>query len=183
MAPRQLKGLPFFLFIFIHFSGFGQSRNRINDSLVMGYFQDEQYIQAINYLLTNKATEKGNEKALSLLGYAYFMNHQYQHSTDIFQKILPNDSLNISANNYLARISFLQKNYPSAIHFYHQLVIIRPLVAYFSKQLATSYKKVSQIDSAVKYYFQADLDNPQDPDVVVSLSELLEEKRDSTEAD
>lgn len=170
--------------VFSSITAFCQSPpNGIDNNLLMGYFQDQEYGDAVTYLKTKADALHGDGKALPLLGYAYFMNNQLHESADIYQKMLAADSLSLIANSYLARISFLQKNYPSAIRYYNKLVTLKPQNAYYTKQLAGAYYHLQKNDSALKYYGQSYLANPNDPEVVVPLCGLLEGKKDFAVAD
>ncbi len=170
--------------VFSSITAFCQSpSNGIDNNLLMGYFQGQDYGDAVTYLKTKADALREDGKVLPLLGYAYFMNNQLHEAADIYRKILGADSLSLIANGYLARISFLQKNYPSAVSYYDKLVTLKPQNAYYAKQLAGAYYHLQKNDSALKYYGQSYLANPDDPEVVVSLCGLLEGKKDFAVAD
>lgn len=120
----------------------------IDKEKVMDYFQNQQFEDAITYLLPFYTKDSRNIQLLNYLGYASYMNEEKVNARLYFQDLLAIDSDNISANQYLANIYIENNNYDSAKIFILRLV---------KKYPATSGQANKATDRRIVYYGPAAL--------------------------
>src|SRR5687767_13857088 len=80
---------------------------------VTEYFQNEQYDEAINYLLP----WLGNTPDVftsNAIGYAYLMNEDFSKAEAFYQRTYSIDSTNFTANKQLAQIASEREDYNQA---------------------------------------------------------------------
>lgn len=77
----------------------GVDKNRIAD-----YFQNEQYNEAIEYLVSDTADHPNDIYILNSLGYAYYMNKDFKKAEQYYLESFKTDTLNFTANRLLASI-------------------------------------------------------------------------------
>jgi tetratricopeptide (TPR) repeat protein len=76
----------------------------VDRNIVMDFFQNMQYDEAISYLHVAQKKDSVNLQILGYLGYAYYMDDDMNNAGIYYQKMLDVDSNNISANQYFANI-------------------------------------------------------------------------------
>lgn len=146
-----------------------RQRDSIDKALVVSWFQDQQYEQAVTYLKSR--VNSGSTSHLALLGYACYQWGKWPETIEAYQKILQLDSQHISAHQYLAAIYMQQENPVQAIPQYQKLINLRPQQALYYKQLSFAYFAARASDSGFAYLQKAYSLNPSDPKVVARLAE------------
>jgi tetratricopeptide (TPR) repeat protein len=167
-----------FLFIFPA----GAQPAAADKNKVMDYFQNQQFEEAISYLLPAVAHDSANLQLLGFLAYAHFMNDNTSDAKKYYQQILSIDSNNIAANQYLAVINS-NTNPALAQSFTHRLITLLPGKASFNRNMAELLKKTNQKDSALLYYNRAYEMAPGDYKNAVGLSDILIDKKNYARAD
>src|ERR1700729_3528057 len=76
---------------------------------LMVFFQDQQYQEAVDYLMPLYNQDSSNIEVLRFLGYANFMNDDPASAEKYYLKIFSIDSTNIAALQYLSTIYAKQK--------------------------------------------------------------------------
>lgn len=165
------------------FPAAGQPARKMDNARLMQYFENRQYPEAVSYLEANADTLVRDTRPLCLLGYACYLDNRMQEATYWYGKVLSVDSLNRSANSYLALICLGRKDYPAAIAYYNRLNALVPGNAWYLKQAAAAWQLQQKPDSALKYYQLSYTANSRDPEVVVALAGLLESKKQYPGAD
>ncbi|HEX5554592.1 MAG TPA: hypothetical protein VFX43_15215 [Chitinophagaceae bacterium] len=138
--------------------------------ILMGYFENQQYGRAADYLLSIYKGDSVGLQGLSLLGYTYYMDNQLMQAATFYRRMFALDSANITACNYLGKINLLNGDKKRALHFFCHLVALKPGVSGYYKQLAVLWDQLGN-NGAAAYYYRLSYDlNPHDPDVVSSLA-------------
>lgn len=164
---------PILLFLLLtgcyYTSADGQQRDSIDRTLVMNWFQDQQYEQAAGYL--QNSIDPANTSHLALLGYAYYQWGKWPETINIYQQILQLDSQHISAHQYLAAIFMQQENPLRAVSHYQKLISLRPQQAVYYRQLSFAWFAARVQDSGFACLQKAYALNPSDAKVVARLAE------------
>ncbi|WP_145711030.1 tetratricopeptide repeat protein [Chitinophaga japonensis] len=146
-----------------------QAPDTIDKALVVGWFQDQQYEQAVQYLQGRVRPDNVAEQ--SLLGYALYQWGQWPATIRTYRQVLQLDSLYIPAHQYLATIYLQQDNPLQAIPHCKKLVALQPLQSRYYRQLSFACFAARQPDSGFHYLQQAYALNPMDSKVVARLGE------------
>jgi tetratricopeptide (TPR) repeat protein len=155
---------------------------KVEKNKVMDWFQSQEYIEAIAYLLPLAAEDSSNLQVLGYLGYAYYMNDDKQIAEQYYQQIYRIDSNSVSANQYLAEINS-SSNPEKALGFAAHLIRVQPNKAGYYRKLAELLRKINQKDSALVYYEYAYQISPADFRNATGLVELLIDQKNFSRAD
>jgi tetratricopeptide (TPR) repeat protein len=155
---------------------------RFDKNIVMDFFQNMQYEEAINYLLAAEKTDSLNLQILGYLGYAYHMDDDVDKAGKYYQKMLDIDSNNVSANQYFSTI--YSYNEPGTARVYmHRLLRSSPLKAIYYRKMGDLFRRSNQKDSAFIYYEQAFRLSPYDNRNGAALADLLIDQKNYLRAD
>ncbi|MDO6434842.1 hypothetical protein Q4E93_29790 [Flavitalea sp. BT771] len=151
-------------------------------NVVMDYFQNQQFAEAIDYLQPAFAADSSNINTLSWLAYANYMNEDKQASEVCNLRILQLDSNNISALSYLVN---LNKDDAHVIAMVYALRLIRlqPNKAAWWRTMGDLFRRSNEIDSAIIYHRHAYELAPTDSKNAVALGDALIEKKLYHQAD
>lgn len=170
--------LLFFIFSFCY-NGYAQASPETNK--VMGFFQNQQYDDAISYLTT---LENSNSNNLQLLGYLAYANHMNDNNIvaeKYYKKMLNLDSNNISALQYISNDD--DTDVQEALLLTRRLINLQPKKPSYQKNLADLLRKINQKDSALIYYKQAfDLAST-DYRYVAAFADILLDQKQPAKAD
>lgn len=144
----------------------------IDKNKVLNYFQDQQFEEAINYLLPLLVRDSGNIQLLGYAGYAYNMSDNARVAADYYERILRIDSLNLSANQNLANIHFI-RNPDAAQTLTLKLIRLQPQKAAHYRNMGNLLNRKKEKDSALLFYEQAYRLSSEDPRNAAALAELL----------
>lgn len=158
-----------------------QAPDSIDRTQVIEYFQDQQYEQAVQYLKSR--LQPGNNKHLSLLGYAYYQWGRLPEAMNVYQQILQLDSNHLQALQNLGAIYLQQENARAAIPYYRQLTTLQPRQAVYFRQLAFACFAAREPDTAFAYLRKAYDLNPHDSRVVARLGEEWVDRKEYARAD
>ncbi len=125
-------------------------KNKIAD-----YFQNEQYNEAIKYLDSNTGNHLNNIYVLNSLGYAHYMNKDLQKAQEYYLETFKADTINFTANKYLALINTKYKQYDEAMGHYNRLVKTLPGNGMLYKYMGDVYSEKDNTDSALIMYSAA----------------------------
>ena len=103
-----------------------QAQDGYDKVKLAGYYQKQDFDEAINFL---KSYEGRNEESVSFntdMGYALFMNEQYDEAKIYFQKGLLLEPANFESTLYLAQIWFIRNNPDSSLFYYSALIRSNP---------------------------------------------------------
>jgi tetratricopeptide (TPR) repeat protein len=163
-----------FLFLFFCFSVLTATAQSgtLEKNKVMDYFQNQQFDDAINYLLPLANDDSNNIDLLGYLGYDNFMNDEIGASEKYFQKIFAIDTNNIDAIQYLSNIYSRQKP-RQALALAYRLINLKPAKSSYYRQAGDLFRKLNEKDSALIYYQFAYSLAPKDVKNEISLADML----------
>ncbi|WP_276484119.1 tetratricopeptide repeat protein [Paraflavitalea pollutisoli] len=154
----------------------------IDKNKVQDYFQEQQFDEAIQYLQPLVEADSTNQAALRYLGYAYYMNDNVRDAKTVYLKMFSNDSLNVTANHYLATI-FYNREPDLAMEYYARLIRLQPRVANYHRGLGELFSRKKGKDTALVYLHNAYALAPGDFRNLVALAEVLIDVKDYAQAD
>ena len=137
------------------------------------YFQNQQFEDAIGYLLPKYAKDSSDLPLLGYLGYAYYMNDDRRKAEPYFRKILRIDSNNIPANQWLANICITNNQFADAGSHILRLIRLAPGRSSYYRTMAGIYRQEQLSDSALLYYQLAYQLSPTDPKNIFTYAEYL----------
>ncbi|MCW3462231.1 tetratricopeptide repeat protein [Chitinophaga nivalis] len=148
---------------------------------LMDYLQNQQYNQAVDYLLPKvQSTDAGQ---IALLAYTYYQAGKPTEAITQYEKVLTLNPDHIAAHQYLAALYMQQERYPAAIDHYQQLTRLQPNHAGHFKQLSFAWFAAQQPDTAFPLLQKAWQLNPADPKVTARLGEEWLDRKNYTTAD
>lgn len=157
----------------------GYAQDHIDKTLLMDYFQEQQYDKVIQYL---EETVKPQEAyGLGLLASAYYQNGQFPQAEKYYKIVLERDSNHVQAHQHLGNIAKQQQQLIVAFEHYEKLVALRPANAAYYKQLSRVCENIVGMQDTAFYFLQRSYQlNPKDVSVVTSMAaELMIQKKNS----
>ncbi len=152
-------------------------QGEIDKNKIADYFQNEQYNEAIKYLDGNTANFPNDIYVLNSLGYAYYMIKDNHAAEDCYLKAFKADTLNFTANKYLALINTKHKQYDEAIGHYNRLAKTQPANGVLYKYMGDVYAEKDNTDSALIMYSAAySLQPLQEKILSAYANQLLEDR-------
>lgn len=148
-------------------------QGEIDKNKIADYFQNEQYNDAIKYLDSNTVNHPNDIYVLNSLGYAYYMNKDFHKAEDYYLKAFKTDTLNFTANKYLAIINTNDKRYDEALLYYYRLVNMQPSNAILYKYIGDVYVEKDSSDSALIMYSLSYSLQPLNPKIVSAYATKL----------
>lgn len=158
-----------------------QSVNPDKDK-VQTFFQEQQYDEAIDYLKPLVATDSTNMPALRYLGYAYYMNDNTKAAKQCYLTMFRNDSVNITANHYLAAI-YYNRDPDLSLEYFLRLNRLQPKNANYMRSIGELLSRSKQKDTALVWLNQAYDIAPGDKKNLQSLADVLIDVKDFKKAD
>lgn len=155
----------------------GYAQDHIDKTLLMDYFQEQQYDKVIQYL---EETVKPQEAyGLGLLANAYYQNGQFPQAEKYYKIVLEKDSNHVQAHQHLGNIAKQQQQLIVAFEHYEKLVTLRPANAAYYKQLSRVCENIVGMQDTAFYFLQRSYQlNPKDVSVVTSMAaELMIQKK------
>lgn len=172
----------FLLLIVLAGAGTSRAQDIIDKTLLMDYFQEQQYDKIIQYL---EGTVKPQEAyGLGLLANAYYQSGQFTQAEKYYRQVLEKDSNHVQAHQHLGNIAKQQKQLTIAFEHFEKLVALRPANATYYKQLSLVCDNIPGLEDTAFYFLQqAYRLNPKDVSVVTSMASELMGKKKNAEAD
>ena len=151
-------------------------------NIVMDYFQNQQFMEAIDYLNPALTADSTNITLLSWIGYANYMNDNKPAAEQYYQHIFRLDSNNIPALSYLVNLN-KDDAHVIAAGYAARLISLQPNKAVWWRTMGDLFHRSNEIDSAIFYHRHAYELSPADPKNSVALAETLIERKLYTQAD
>lgn len=159
-----------------------KAQDQLDKSLLMDYFQEQQYDLVIRYM--EDSVKPSHVNGLAILANAYLQNGQTADAEKTYRLVLEKDSNHIAALQQLGNIARTKQRYTEAIVHYAKLVALRPDNARYYKQLASSAASiVGMQDTAFALMKTSFRLNPKDPAVVLFLADTYLDREDHNSAD
>lgn len=160
----------------------GAQLPRIDKNIVMDFFQNMQYEDAISYLLAAEKMDSLSLQILGYLGYAYHLNDDLSNASRYYQKMLNIDSNNISANQYFSNL-YSNTDPDTARIYTRRLINSNPQKAVYYRKMGDLFRRRNEKDSAFVYYDHAFLLSPNDNKNGAALADLLIDQKNYLRAD
>jgi len=151
-------------------------------NIVMDYFQNQQFAEALDYLQPAFTADSNNINVLAWLGYASYMNDDKPASERYNLRIVQLDSSNISALSYLVTLN-KDDAYVIAMEFAARLIRLQPAKALWWRTMGDLFRRSNEIDSAIACHRHAYELAPADYKNAVALGDALIEKKLYPQAD
>lgn len=158
-------------------------QGQIDKNKIADLFQNEQYNDVIKYLDSDSANLPNDIYVLNALGYAYYMNKDLQKAEKYYLKSFVSDTLNFTANKYLALIYTNYKRYDEALTCYSRLVKTQPANGVLYKYIGDVYAEKDKTDSALLMYAAAYTLAPGNQKIVSAYANQLLEGKNYKSAD
>jgi len=155
----------------------------IDRTSVSTFFQNEQYNEAVDYLVAKNAEASSDINVINDLGFAYFKAEKYQEAQKIYLKAISFDSLNFIANRHLALINKHFKDYDNELIYYQRLLRIQPSAAVLYKLTGDTYLSLKNTDTALLYYARAYHLQPKNFAIAFAFADNLADNEQYPKAD
>lgn len=164
------------------FCGGISAQDKVDNDLLMGYLQHQQYDEVIRYM--EQTVKPQHPNGLVILANAYYQNARMTEAAHYYKAILTISPDHVTAHQQLGNIAVQAQQYATAIVHFQRLAALRPDNALCWKQLARACSNVAGMqDSASVYMEKAYSINPDDPAVVIFLADEWMEKEAYLQAD
>ncbi|HVW95832.1 MAG TPA: tetratricopeptide repeat protein [Mucilaginibacter sp.] len=153
------------------FKASAQSDHKIDDALLMEYFQGQQYNKAVDYLKKSFPEPITDLKILTRLAYASHLAKRLPEAESYYLRAYQLDTTNQNILFNIAGINLKRGNIPKAEEYY-KMIIARDTanVAVYS-QLASIADSKHDTTAAVQYLQKANALNPVDSDIAGELGD------------
>lgn len=163
-------------------AAFAKAQDQLDKSLLMDYFQEQQYDLVIRYM--EETVKPSHVNGLAILANAYLQNGQTADAEKTYQLVLEKDSNHIAARQQLGNIARSKQQYTQAVVHYSKLVALRPDKAIYYRQLASAAFNIAGLqDTAFALMKTSYRLNQKDPAVVLFLAEEYIDRKDFPSAD
>lgn len=158
-----------FLLLFVLSTAFAQGTAKVDDALLMEYYQGQRYLEAADYLKKNFPEPVTDLKVLSRLAYASQMANKLPEAEGYYQRAYNLDTTNQNMLFNMAGINVRRGNLVKAEQYYKMIIEKDTTnVAVYSHLGAIAQGNHDTVN-AILYYDKANRLNPFDTDVASEL--------------
>ncbi|GAA4307619.1 hypothetical protein GCM10023149_01210 [Mucilaginibacter gynuensis] len=158
------------LSLFIFAGLYAQQTDKLNDALLLEYYQNQRFAEAAQYLKTTYAEPVTDLKALASLAYTFQMAGKLSDAESYYLRILATDSTNIPVLFNLGNINIRRGNNIKALNYYKSILSRDSTNFKVYKQLATLSQNTGDFGSCIYYLQKANTINPTEADVAFDLA-------------
>jgi len=151
---------------------FAQDSSKINNALLLSYYQDQRFDQAADYLKKTNPEPIADIKILKALAYCSQMNGKLPKAEAYYQRVYNLDSTNTGVLFSLGSINLRRGNTEKAKAWYKKIALKDSTNFIVYKQLATISTGKKDTLAELNYLSTANRLNPEDADVASDLSDL-----------
>jgi tetratricopeptide (TPR) repeat protein len=169
--------------ILLNVPAFAQETSKVNDALLLEYYQNQRFEDAANYLKTSYPEPVTDIKILSSLAYASAMAGKLPEAEDYYQRIYATDSTNTAILFNLGSINVRRGNSMKAITYYKKILLKDSTNFNVCKQMASLSQNMGNINDAISFFQKANKINPVEPDVAYDLTSFYIKLKLYTKAD
>lgn len=166
MKARSL----FIFFIFFSITAFTQEITKANDALLLEYYQDQRFDDALAYLKKTYPEPVAESKTLARLAYTSQMAGKLADAEVYYKRIYENDSTNIALLYSLGNINLRRGNNIRSLFYFKKILQQDTANLNVYKQLATLSYNMGDLTADITYLQKANKLNPVDPDVAADLA-------------
>ena len=152
---------------------FAQDSSKINNALLVNYYQDQRFDQATDYLKKIYPEPITDVKILKALAYCSQMNGKLPEAEAYYQRVYDLDSTNTGVLFSLGSINLRRGNTEKAEVWYKKITLKDSTNYQVYKQLARISSDERDTINEVNYLQKANSLNPEEPDVASELSNLF----------
>lgn len=144
-----------------------------DDSLLLDYYQNQRFTEAVDYLKKTYPEPITDKKALSALAYSSSMAGRLPDAENYYQRIYQLDTTNTGALFNLGNINMRRGNNVKALAYYKRIAAVDSTNFAVYKQLATLSQSTGDVTGTIVYFQKANKLNPQEADVAYNLASLM----------
>jgi len=162
----------FVLFIATCFTlSYGQQTRKSDDALLVEYYQNQRFGDALNYLKTVYTEPVNDTKELSRLAYTASMANKLTDAESFYQRIYSNDTTDKAAIYNMAAINIRRGNSTRAEYYYQKYILKDSSNFSVYKQLAAIGFSKGDVAKQVNYLQKANKIDSTEFDVASDLSD------------
>ena len=162
---------------------FAQETPKTDDALLLEYYQNQRFDDAVSYLKKIYPEPVTDVKILSRLAYASAMAGKLPEADDYYGRIYASDTTNTVILFNLGSINARRGNNVKALLYYKKILLRDSTNFNVYKQMATLSQNMGSINDEINYLQKANKINPVEPDVAYDLTELYINLKLYTKAD
>ncbi|QXV64876.1 tetratricopeptide repeat protein [Mucilaginibacter sp. 21P] len=167
---KYITGLS--LLLCLNLSASAQSITKVDDALLLDYYQNQRFAEAADYLKQSYGEPVQSVRALGQLAYTSNMAGRLADAEKYYQRIYDIDSTNTGVLISLGNINLRRGNNTKA-EIYYKRIVARDTSNFMAyKQLAKLSGDRNDIPGQIAYLQRANLLNPTEPDVASDLTDL-----------
>jgi tetratricopeptide (TPR) repeat protein len=159
-------------FCLVSFIGFAQEATKVDDALLLDYYQAQRFGEAADYLKKSYTEPINSIKALGQLAYTCNMAGRLAEAEGYYQRIYAIDSTNTPVLYSLGSLNLRRGNITKAEAYYKRITARDTTNFMVYKQLAQISHDKNDIPSYIDYLQRANKLNPAEPDVASDLSDV-----------
>lgn len=160
-----------FAILLVFMTASAQQNIKIDDALLLDYYQSQRFAEAADYLKANYAEPVKDAKPLAQLAYTSQMAGRFADAEGYYQRVYNIDSNNISVLFSLGNINLRRGNVLKAEAHYKKILARDTSNFMVYKQLAQISADKSDIAANIVYLQKANKINPAEADVASDLSD------------
>ncbi|MDO3626361.1 lipopolysaccharide assembly protein LapB [Mucilaginibacter sp. BT774] len=175
----------FLLFILILGArpSFAQQNNKSGDALLLEYYQNQHFADALDYLRKTYPEPVTDSKILSGLAYTSQMAGKLGDAEGYYLRIYQKDSSSVSLQYNLGNLYLRRGNNGKALIYFKQILLKDSTNFNVYKQLATISYNTGDLKADSSYLQKANQINPIDPDVAADLATIFINQKSYPKAD
>ncbi|MES2375224.1 MAG: tetratricopeptide repeat protein [Bacteroidota bacterium] len=168
-----MKYLSIFLIIPLFFAANSRAQDtrKTDDALLLEYYQNQRFADALSYLKTIYTEPVTDAKELSRLAYTAALAKLLPDAEGYYQRVYDRDSTNQSVLYNLASINQRRGNNNKAELYFKKLVNLDTVNFNAYNRLGQINRDKGDLKNEIYYFEKANKLNPTDPDVAVDLTE------------
>lgn len=174
--------LPILLICFYN-SLFAQQTDKSGDALLLEYYQNQRFADALDYLKKTNPEPATDAKVLSSLAYTSQMAGKLADAEGYYLRIYQRDSTSISLLYNLGNLNLRRGNNGKALVYFKKILQKDSTNFSVYKQLATISYNIGNLKADSSYLQKANKINPTDPDVAADLATIFINQKSYPRAD
>ena len=180
-----MKTIFYLILILLHCALFcsAQQTRTTNDALLLEYYQNQRFADALTYLKSIYTEPVTDAKELSRLAYTSAMARLLPDAEGYYQRMYDKDSTSTSVLYNLANINQRRGNNIKAEIYFKKLVVLDTINFNAFSRLGQINRDKGDIDKAMTYLEKANKLNATDADVAISLGEVYEMQKFTAKAE
>jgi tetratricopeptide (TPR) repeat protein len=151
---------------------FSQDTLKLNNAILLEYYQNQHFDQAVDYLKKTYPEPVPSVKVLKALAYCSQMNGKLPEAEHYYERIYTADSTSTSVLFNLANIEMSRGNITKAEVWYKKILLTDTTNFMVYKQLASIAFTNKDILKSINYFQKANRLNPEDADLASDFAAL-----------